>query len=93
MDIKHEDLGKKGMFFVEEDGERLAKLDYFSSAPGEITVYHTEVNETLRGQHVGDQLVEAVVKFARQKSLKIIPTCSFTKKVIDRTPEYQDVLA
>jgi len=92
MDIKHEER-KKGVFFVEQDGERLAELEYFRSAPGEITVYHTGVDEKLRGQHVGDQLVAAVVNFARENGLKIVPTCQFTKKVIDRTPEYQDVLA
>ena len=93
MDIKHLEHKKKGMFFVEEDGERLAERDYFASAPGQITAYHTEVGEKLRGQHVGDKLVEAVVNFARKNGLKIVPTCSFTKKVIDRTPEFQDVLA
>lgn len=92
MDIKHEE-GKKGVFFVEENSERLAELEYFHSAPGQITVYHTGVNEKLRGQHVGDQLVAAVVNFARENGFKIVPTCPFTKKVIDRTPEFQDVLA
>ena len=93
MDIKHEEQSKKGIFFVEKNGERLAETEYFDSTPGEITVYHTGVNEKLRGQGVGEKLVEAVVLFAREKKLKIVPQCPYTKKIIDRTPEFQDVLA
>jgi predicted GNAT family acetyltransferase len=93
MDISHEDSGKKGAFAVDADDERLAKLEYFVSASGEITIYHTEVSEKLRGQHVGDKLVAAAVAYARDNKLKVVATCPFAKKVIDRTPEFQDVLA
>ncbi|CAN5420836.1 hypothetical protein BH10ACI3_BH10ACI3_29560 [soil metagenome] len=93
MTIEHEEEKEKGAFFVEENSDRVAELLYFSSGPDEITVYHTEVDEKLRDQHVGDRLVAAVVKFARENGRKIVPTCSFAKKVIDRTPEFQDVLA
>jgi len=93
MDIRHEAGSKKGAFVIDADGERLAKLEYFVSAPGEITVYHTEVDEKLRGQRIGDKLVAAAVTYARENKLKVVPTCPFAKKVIDRTPEFQDVLA
>ena len=93
MDIGHEEKKKKGVFFFDENRERLARLEYFHSAPGVITVYHTEVDEKLRGQHAGDKLVAAAVEYARENDLKIIPTCSFAKKVVDRTPEFQDILA
>lgn len=93
MEIRHEELKKKGTFFVEENGERLAELAYFNSAPGEITIYHTEVSEKLRGEGIGQDLVAAAVQYARENNLKIVPSCPYTKKVIDRTPEFQDVLA
>lgn len=93
MEIRHEEQKKKGAFFVEEDGERLAELAYFKSAPGQITIYHTEVREKLRGEGIGQDLVSAAVQYARENNLKIVPTCPYTKKVIDRTPEFHDVLA
>jgi predicted GNAT family acetyltransferase len=93
MEIGHDEQKKKGLFFVEENGERSAKLEYFYSAPGAITVYHTEVDEKLRGQSIGDKLVAAAVGYARESGLKIVPTCPFAKKVFDRTREFQDVLA
>ncbi len=93
MEVLHEEQKKKGVFYIEENGERLAELEYFHSAPGVITAYHTFVNERLRGHKIGDKLVAALVGFVRKNGLKIVATCPFTKKVIERTPDFHDVLA
>jgi predicted GNAT family acetyltransferase len=93
MEVKHVDNGKKGAFVIDVDGEQLGELEYFISAPGVITIYHTGVNEKLRGQRAGDKLVTAAVEYAGANKLKVVATCPFAKKVIDRTPEFQDVLA
>ena len=93
MEIKHVDNNRKGTFVVDVDGEQLGELQYFTSAPGRITINHTEVDEKLRGQHVGDKLVTAAVEYARANDLKIVPVCPFAKKVIDRNAGLQDVLA
>ncbi|MBA2746436.1 MAG: N-acetyltransferase, partial [Flavisolibacter sp.] len=52
----------------------------------------TEVDDELRGQNIGLQLVQAVVDYARSQKLKLIPLCSFAKSVIDKKPEFRDVL-
>ena len=93
MDIRHTDSGKKGAFVIDVDGEQMGELEYFVSAPGVITIYHTGVNDKLRGRHAGEKLVAAAVEYARANALKVVSTCPFAKKVIDRTPEFQDVLA
>lgn len=93
MQIQHDEIKKKGVFFIEENDERLAQMQYFHSKPGEITIYHTEVDPKFAGKGVGRELVAAGVKFAREKKLKIVPTCSYTKSVIDKTPAFQDVLS
>jgi len=93
MVIEHDKQSQKGAFYIQENGERLAELQYFISSPGKMTIFHTEVNEEFRGENIGEDLVAAAVKFARETKVKIIPTCSYAKKVIDDTPEYRDVLA
>lgn len=94
VEIKHDKQNRKGTFYVERDGERLGVIEYFVSDPGrEITVFHTEVDARLRGEGVGHDLVAAVVDYARSGGLKIVATCPYAKKVIDRTPGFQDVLA
>ncbi len=92
MKITHEKSNKKGSFLVEEKGERLGQLDYRSSAEGEITIYHTEVDTELRGEGIGGDLVAAAVEFAREKDLKIIATCPYARKVIAENPKFQDIL-
>lgn len=93
MQIQHEEHGRKGAFFIDEDGEWIAEMTYFKSGPGQITIDHTEVDPKLKGEGIGQDLVREAVKYAREKGLKIKPVCPYTKKVIDETPEYQDVLA
>jgi predicted GNAT family acetyltransferase len=93
MDIQRDEHGKNGAFFIDQDGEWVAELAYTRSSNGEITITHTEVDESLQGQGVGEQLVKAVVDYARENGLKVVAECKYAKKVIDETPDYQDVLA
>lgn len=93
MEIQQEEHGRNGAFFIDEDGEWVAEMTYVRSGPDTIIIDHTEVDEKLGGQGIGKKLVEAAVDFARANGLKIKPLCPYTRKVIDSTPEYQDVLA
>lgn len=92
MNIQHEDNGKKGAFYLETDGERLAEMTYTWAGEGMFIIDHTEVSEKLKGQGVGAKLVLEAVKFARKLQVKILPLCPFAKSVFDKTPDYADVL-
>lgn len=92
MEIKLEQRRSSvGSFYIDNDGERLGHMD-FLIRDGVMNIYHTEVNEKLQGQHMGDKLVEAGVNFAREKHLKVLPTCTFARSVFNRVKAYQDVL-
>ena len=93
MVIQHKQTGSRGMFFVAKEQEILAELVYTIPSKEQIIIEHTEVEEELKGQNIGLQLVEAAVKYARQANIRIIPTCSFAKAMFQRKPEYNDVLA
>jgi hypothetical protein len=92
MEIQVEDNGKKGAFFIEENGKRLAEMSFVWAGEGDFIVDHTEVSDELNGKGIGKQLVRRAVEMAREKNSKLIPLCPFTKSVIDRTKEFQDVL-
>ena len=92
MDIRHETIKKKGEFVINDGGKRVGKLSYLRSSENEITIYHTEIDESLRGEGLGEDMVEAAVKYARGNGLKIVPKCPFAKHVIDERPEFKDVL-
>lgn len=92
MQIKHIESGKGGEFVVEENGNRAAEMAYTNAGAGRIIIDHTFVESHLRGSGLAKDLVEAGVRFAREKNLKVIPLCPFAKATIERTPEFQDVL-
>jgi predicted GNAT family acetyltransferase len=92
MDVLQNDDGKKGFFYVEENGKQLAEMTYVWAGSDRIIIEHTEVDEVLKGKGVGKQLVEKAVEFARMKGIKIIPLCPFAKSVFDKVKELRDVL-
>ena len=47
-----------GVFFIEKDGERLARMTY-RQQDDTVTIQHTEVSDALRGQGAGKRLLEA----------------------------------
>ena len=92
MQIQRDEHGKKGAFYIDEDGEWIAEMTYFRSGDGEITIDHTEVDKKLRGEGIASDLVAEAVKFARAEGLKIKSTCPYAQKELDENPEYKDVL-
>ena len=93
MVVKNKKVGTKGMFYVENDKTILAKMVYTMPSPDKMIIEHTEVNDELKGQNVGFQLVKTAVEFARANNIKIIPLCPFANSVFKRKPEFADVLA
>ena len=92
MKIQRKEHGKKGAIYIEKDGEWIAELTYRREGTRKIVIDHTEVDEALRGKGVGRRLVEAAVKYARGNNLLLKPVCTFAKKVLESSEEYDDVL-
>jgi predicted GNAT family acetyltransferase len=92
MTVQHKNTGRHGMFYVEDDGEVAAEMVYSSTSDNKMIIEHTEVGEALRGKNIGVELVHAGVEYARHHGMKIIPICSFAKKILDKKPEWKDVL-
>ena len=90
--IQNKKVGKKGMFFVEQEGNILAEMVYSMPSEEKMIIEHTEVSDELKGQHVGNQLVQTAVEYARAHTIKIVPLCTFANAVFKRKPEYADVL-
>jgi predicted GNAT family acetyltransferase len=92
MIVQHKTEGRHGMFYVEDDDEISAEMIYNSTSKNQMIIEHTEVGETLRGKNIGMELVHAGVEYARHHGMKIIPICPFARKVLDKKPEWQDVI-
>ena len=93
MEIQRQEHGAKGAFFIEEHDEWVAEMTYVKTGEEKMIIDHTEISDPLKGKGIGRLLVTAVVEFARENNLKIIPQCPFAKSVFERTSEFGDVLA
>jgi predicted GNAT family acetyltransferase len=92
MDIKHVEKNGRGAFLIRnEEGERVAEMTYVTSGDSAFIIDHTEVDPELRGQGVGEGLLDAAVKHAREKGLKIHATCPFALRKLREETEYGDV--
>ena len=89
--IQVKELESKGSFFVEIEGKILAEMTFSKAGPERIIIDHTEVGDELRGQGVGLKLVEFAVNFVRERNIKMLPLCPFTKATLLRHPEWKDV--
>ena len=92
MNIQQTDEGKKGAFFLEVEGEKLALMTYSHAGPDKFIIDHTEVDPSLKGQGVGYKLIEASVEYARKNNLMVIPLCPFANAVFKKNRDYSDVL-
>lgn len=90
--IEHEETGHRGVFFLQQDGKRLAELTY-TVAGTRVIIDHTDVDAALRGTGAGNKLVAAAVDWARAGNRRLLPLCPFARSVFEKTPEYADVLA
>jgi len=57
-----------------------------------LTLIHTEVPPVFRGHHVGENIVRAVLDFARARGMTIKPICPFVNAFLRRNPEYADLV-
>lgn len=91
MEVQREGDDKKARFFIEEDRQRVAVMEYVYAGDDKFIIEHTLVNEEYEGKGLGKLLVQAAVDYARNNKMKIIPLCPYTHAMFKRKPEYTDV--
>ena len=90
INLKLNDAGR-GAFVLENEGELLAEMEV-GIHDGNLTVYHTEVAEVLKGQGIASKLLAEMVAYARRNNLKVIPLCPYVLAQFKRRPEeYADI--
>ena len=92
-EIQHHNNEKNGVFEIYEDGVKAGEMTYTWAGTDKFIIDHTGVDEAFNGKGYAKQLIYAGVEYAREKGIKIIPLCSFAKKTIEKTLQFQDVLS
>ncbi|WP_048112730.1 GNAT family N-acetyltransferase [Candidatus Methanoplasma termitum] len=75
--VKHDE--GRGRFDLYADGKKGGYLTY-EIYGGSLDIQHTVVEPEFRGKGLGEILLDAAVKYANKKGLKIVPSCSFAAK-------------
>lgn len=74
------------------DGHR-SVCEYVLADDGRMVFTHTVVPAELRGRGIAEKLVRAALAEARTAGRRVVPTCSYVARFIERHPEFQDLLA
>lgn len=79
------------IFARDENGKLLAEVT-FPEREGVAVINHTFVDDSLRGQGVAGQLLQAVADTLRREGSKARPTCSYAVHWFATHLEEQDLL-
>ena len=69
-----------------------AELTYQTVATRTLDLTHTFVPAKLRGHGIAEALVRAALAYARQQSFRVIPTCPYVSRWLERHPEQRDLV-
>ncbi|MFC3717516.1 GNAT family N-acetyltransferase [Luteimonas soli] len=58
-----------------------------------LAINHTEVPPEIGGRGIAGKLVEAVLRYARDEGLKVLPRCSYADAYMRRHGEYEELRA
>jgi predicted GNAT family acetyltransferase len=75
-----------GAFYIMDDGEQLGEM-VVSVSDRDLTVYHTEVSSKVEGKGFAKKMLNAMVEYARNNNLKVIPLCPYVHAQFKRHPE------
>lgn len=92
MEIKQIEEGQRGYFIALDNETEAGRITYTFAGGTKIILEHTEVSDAYRGESIGKKILMEIVNYSRQKQIKILPLCPFTKSVFDKTPDIGDVL-
>jgi len=70
---------------------QLSKLDYMMDG-NTMVIMHVGVNPDHRNQGVAGKITQVALDYAAEKSLRVIPMCSYVRAYINRNPEYLDLI-
>ena len=84
---------KEGCFFCDVDGHRCVAEHEMKDQGKALDVYRTFVHSDLRGRGIAEELLKAVVDYAAQNGIKVIPSCSYAVTYFRRHKEHQALLA
>lgn len=80
-------------FYLENaDGKVIAYVGYVVSGENVLIINGTFVDPSLRGQGIGQSLIEQVVKLAIDNDKKIFPLCPYARKIMEANEGFSQLI-
>ena len=67
--------GHNKFYINDEQGKQIAEIVFVPTGENLAIIEHTDVDESLKGQGIGKQLVAKVVEKMRQENYPTVPVC------------------
>ncbi len=90
MEIKK---GNKSFYIGENEDNAIGRITYIVESESVIVANHTYVSPEHRGKNIAKLLLDRLVEFAQDESLKIRPQCSYVVRAFEKYKEYQNIIA
>ncbi len=68
-------------------GDAVAFIEYRRDGDA-VDLVHTEVPQALEGKGIGSALVRGTLERLRAEGARVVPSCSFVARYIERHPDY-----
>ena len=82
---------EKNRFYQGPADKPQAEITFVHLPDGALSVNHTFVDGSLRGQGLAEKLLDAVADLARKEGRKLTGTCSYAAKQLKENPKYADI--
>jgi predicted GNAT family acetyltransferase len=90
--IKQYEQDERGKFLIFENENPAGEMTYRWEGKDKLIIDHTGVFEEYRGKDYGKKLIMKGIEFAQEKGAKIIPLCSYVRKVMERDEKLKDMI-
>jgi predicted GNAT family acetyltransferase len=82
----------RSRFEIEQDGQT-AWLEFDADGHGWMTLWHTEVPESLRGRGLAQELVTTAFQYAKDNNLRVDVICPIAHHIVATHPEFQALVS
>lgn len=80
------------IFLLNDKNETIAEVTFPQTDENTVTIDHTYVDSSLRGQGVASKLLYSAAEYLRNNNKKVIPTCSYAVEWFKKHKEYSNIL-
>ncbi|MDO4788101.1 MAG: GNAT family N-acetyltransferase [Johnsonella sp.] len=80
------------IWLEDENGKEIAYVEFPKLEEGVVSITHTVVDTSLRGQGIAGKLLEELVKELAASGRKAKPVCSYAISWFEKHPEHEDLI-